>query len=85
MVDQLSLAPPVKEHSDLNGFDQGLPCDGQRDTIRKSTLPEINLGPGYYAHCDLKRYGNLSNADSLLQDIKDSGRRICVFYTTKIF
>ena len=26
--------------------------------LRKSTLPEINLRPGYHAHCDLKRLGN---------------------------
>ena len=61
-------------NADLNGFDQGPFCVGQRDIMRKSTLPEINLAPGYYAHCDLKRYGNLFNAALLLRDTKDSGR-----------
>ena len=36
----------------------------------------IFFGPGYYAHCDLKRYGKLSNAASLLRDKKN---RTCSF------
>ena len=51
----------------------------------KSIFPEIKLGPGYYAHCDLKWSGKLSNAASLLRDIKNSGLQICVFYTMQSF
>ena len=32
---------------------------------------EINFVLGYYVFCDLKRYGKLSSASSLLGDIKD--------------
>ena len=85
MIDHFNLAASVKEGADPNGFHQGPLCGGQRDIMRRSTLPEINLGPGYYTYCDLKRYGKLSNASSLLRDIKDPGLKICVFYTTKKF
>ena len=37
-----NLAAPVKEVADPNGFDQGPLCGGQRDIMRKSTLPEKN-------------------------------------------
>ena len=67
------MAAPVKEVADLDGFNQGPHCDGQRDIIRKSTLSEINFGLGYHTYCDLKRCGNLSNAASLLGDIKGFG------------
>ena len=63
---------------------QGPPRVGQRthwNIIRKSTIPEINFGPGYYAHCYLKRSGKLSNAASDLRDIKDSGLKVSAFYT----
>ena len=53
--------------------------------MQKLTLLEINLGPGYYALCDVKRYGNLFNAASLVRDINDSGWPICVFKTLEIF
>ena len=84
VFDHLNLAVPVKEIADLTGFDQVLHCGGQRDTLRKSTLPE-KFETGIYAHCDVKRYGKLSNAASLLRDIKDSGLQICVFHTMEIF
>ena len=48
MIDPLILTAPVKEFADLNGFDQGPLCGGQKDIIWNSTQPEINLGPGYY-------------------------------------
>ena len=62
MIDHFNLAAPVKEVADLYGFNQGPLRDGQRDIMRNSTLSEINLRPRYYAYCDLKLYGNLSNA-----------------------
>ena len=49
MIDAFNLAAPVKEVADLNGFDQGPLCGGQTNIMRKSTLPELNLGPEYYA------------------------------------
>ena len=52
---------------------QGPPRVGQSthwSIVRKSTQAEINLGPGYYAHCDLKKSAKLFNAASLLGDIK---------------
>ena len=79
MIDHYNLAVPVEEAADLDRLDQGPHSGGQRDTKWKSTLPEINLGLGYYTYCNLKRYRSLSNAASLLRDIKDSGRQICVF------
>ena len=85
MIDQLNLEALVKEIAYLNGFDQGPLCDGQRVIMRKSILPEINLGSGYYAQLDLNWCRRLSKAGSLLTDIKDSGIQICVFYTMKIF
>ena len=51
MIDHFNMAAP-----EIAEFDQGPLCGGQRDIMRKTTLPEINLGPGYYAYCDLKRY-----------------------------
>ena len=57
MIEHFNLTAPFKEVADLNGFDQGLICGGQKEIMRKSTLPEINLGPGYYACFDLKWYG----------------------------
>ena len=47
--------------------------------MRKLALPGINFVPGYYVHCDLKRYGKLSSAASLPRDIKDSGWQVCAF------
>ena len=79
MIDPFNLSAPVKQAADLNGFDQRPLCGEQRDIMWKSTLPEINLGPGYKAYCDLKRYENLSNAALLLRDIKGSCRQICEF------
>ena len=79
MIDPFNLTAPVKEVADFNGFDQGPLCDAQRDIMRKSTLPEINLGPGYYAYCDSNRSGKLSKVASLLRDIKVSGQQICLF------
>ena len=67
---------------------QGHQGVGQRihwSILRKSTLPEIHLGPEYYAHCDLKRSGKLSNAALLLMDIKDSGIQICAIHTMQRF
>ena len=81
----INLAAPVEKVEDLNGFDHGPLCGGQRDIMRKSTLPEINVGLGYYAYCDLKRFENLSSAPSYIRDIKDSGRQICGFQTLKNF
>ena len=79
------MAAPVKEVANLSRFDKGPICGGQRDIIRKSSRPEINLGQGYYAYCGLKRYGTLTNALSNLRDKKDLGRQACVFYKLKIF
>ena len=47
--------------------------------MQRPTLTEINLGPGYYAYCVLKGYGNVSNVASALRDIKDSDQQIYVF------
>ena len=66
MIDHFTLAAQVKEVPDLNGFAQGPFCGGQRDIMLKSTLPEIKLGPGYYAYFVLQRYCNLYNVASLL-------------------
>ena len=85
VIDPFNLVAPVKEVADLNEFDQEPLCGGQMDIKRKSSLPEINLGPGYYAYCDLKWHGNSSNAPSHLRDIRDLGRQICVFQTLKNF
>ena len=78
------MAAAVEEVAELIGLDQGPRWGGQRDTMRKSALLEINLGQAYYSYCDLKRYGKLSNAASFLRDIKDLRMQICAFYTTKI-
>ena len=53
--------------------------------MRKSTLPELNLGMRYYAHYALKRSEKLSNAASFLKDMKDSGQQICILYTMQRF
>ena len=53
--------------------------------MRKSTLPEINWGLGYYANFNLKRYGKLSNAASLLRGIKDSACRFAYFIRPRYF
>ena len=81
MIDHFNLTVPVKDAADLNEFNQAQEplCGGQRDVMRRSTLPEIDLGPGYYEYCDLKQYGNLSNAASLLREVTDSSQQICVF------
>ena len=52
----------------------GLLCGDQH--YKKTSL-------GYYANYDLKRYGKLSNAVSLLRNIKLSGLQICLFYAIK--
>ena len=51
-IDPFNLEAAFKEVPNLLGLDQGPPYVGQitRWAIRwKSTLPEINLGQGYYA------------------------------------
>ena len=53
--------------------------------MRKSTLPQIILGPGYYVLCELIRSGKLSIAAALLRDIWCSGLQICAFYTMQRF
>ena len=54
--------------------------------MAESTLPEIKLGPEYYAHCDLKWFGKLFDAASLLRDIKDSGLAdFRILYDAKFF
>ena len=50
------------------------------NVVQKTTLQEINLGPGYYAYNDLKRCEKISNAAYLLRVIKVSGLENCVFY-----
>ena len=52
--------------------------------MRKTTLLEINLGPGHDANCVINLHGKSSDAVSHLLDIKDSGMQICAFCTTKI-
>ena len=80
MIGKFNMTAPVKEVADLNSINQGPLRGGQRDIMRNLTLTDTNLGRGYYAYCDLKRYGKFSNAASLLRDKKTSGLHICGKY-----
>ena len=68
----------MRERGELSGGNcpgGDLPRTGQNtcwDFMRKTAQPDINLGPRYYAYCDLNWYGKFSNAASLLWDINDS-------------
>ena len=57
MIDPLNMEAAFKEIVDLHRLDQEPHRVRQVthwDIKRKSSLLELNLGPGYYAHCDLK-------------------------------
>ena len=82
MIDYFSLIAQFKEVADLNGFGRGPLYGGPRDIMRKSTLPNLNFGPGYCAYCELKWYGKISKVASLLRDTEDLGVQICVQLNT---
>ena len=58
MTNPLDMVEEFKDVANLRGLHRGLPCVGQItrwDNMRNLTPTEMNLGPGYYAYCDLKR------------------------------
>ena len=61
-IDHFNQAAQFKEVADLNGFEQRHLCGGQRDVMLKSTQPEIILGQGHFAQCEVKRYEKVSIA-----------------------
>ena len=67
--------------SDRSGQDY----DNMGKTKNDYTPPDLNLGPEYNEDWDLKRYEKLSNAISVLRDVKDSGLQNCAFFSAEIF
>ena len=62
MIDPSSMSVAFEE---VRPRGQGPPWFGQstqRNIMRRSNLPELNLRPGFYAHRDLKQSGKFSNA-----------------------
>ena len=55
------------------------------DILRKSKISSKNLGPEYYAYYDLKRYGKLPIAATLLGDEKDAKLKVCAFLLREYF
>ena len=59
MIDPFNFAAAFKEVDNHLGLDQGPPCVKpitRWDVMRKSKLPELVLGSGYYAYCELQWY-----------------------------